>query len=198
MKLTSETPPTPKRFSKIHVISFALAIAVSLLACLSITAHHSNPVKSTASVSPPYNDLGPLTSEINLGNGVTLSPPPAGTSADFTASPSTVYQAFEAGSVAAPIASEEGYGTADMYQASFTDLQMGVVNNMTGAVTPDFDGTLAWVMLYTNVDWLSRTGPPASKSASTSTTLLRNDENVLAVFDPASGALLDTQVLPVQ
>jgi hypothetical protein len=151
-------------------------------------------VINLATGSSPFVDRGDYPTVSSLQGGqITISPPPAGSSGQFMRTAQDVYNSFESISPAAPIARELGYGPAQIYRATYTDRGMGAVDPSTRHITPDFNGSTVYVLMYRDVAW--PVSPAAPQGNRTATSHLSGPEDVIAIFD-RSGQCLDTMVTP--
>lgn len=180
-------------------VLLGLVIGAAIGALVGVSSIGGGKSPARAASVPPFVDSGNFPTTATYQNDSITIGPPAPTAMDqYTATAQDIYNAFESTSPAAPVASQLGYGTAAIYRASYTDLQMGAVNTSTRGITPTFDNSPVWILIYTNVQWPSSpAGPGVGASPTTAATSpkLSGAEVVFAVFSP-SGQCLDTIVTP--
>jgi hypothetical protein len=124
----------------------------------------SKPMPVSGATDPaPFTDGGayPTTDSFN-GGQIVIAPPASGSASLFSATPQEIYDSFVSVSPAAGVAANAGFGTPSIFQASYTDLTFGPLNPTTHVVTPTFNDTPVWILIYTNVHWPTGGGTPNS------------------------------------
>lgn len=162
----------------------------------------SSPTTSLESTTPSFAYAGnySATSTYNEGK-MTIAPPQSAATLQYSASPESIYAAFEAASPAAQVAKILGYPTAQIYKATYTNVGTGVLDRTTNVITPAYDNSPVWILTYQNVQWPVGPGAKAVPSAAGSngeyaaTQLTPGLEDVYVIFSP-SGQCLDTVLVP--
>jgi len=189
------------RFRRIYALIGLVALA-SASVTAAVVLESGNSIAPSSATSPLFVDGGdyPSVTTYNAGK-ITISAPPSGSDAQFTASPQGVYDSFESTSPAAPVARAVGYGTATIYRAVYTDEEQGPIDPSTRVVTPTYVNSPVWILIYNNVQWPvggspSAVPPPAGGNGKYAASQLSPGlEDVYAIFSP-SGSCLGTMVVP--
>ena len=155
---------------------------------------------SGATDRAPFTDGGayPTTDSFN-GGRIVIAPPASGSASLFSATPQEIYDSFVSVSPAAGVAANAGFGTPSIFKANYTDLTFGPLNPTTGVVTPTFNDTPVWILIYTNVHWPAGRETPNGGRANakyTPSQLSPGLQDVFTVFSPSGDPRTTVVVTP--